>query len=111
METRLAWDGECYTRSEFLEWYGEDHGFVIWENAARAKDVTISFNLLSGRKACQDLVLTHTYISARCVRDHLRKYSERDAVRILDWDSKLFIGGAPLDLDCTNIFAHIRRSL
>ena len=61
-------------------------------------------SLLSGRKACQDLVLTHTYISARGVRDHLRKYSEHDAVRILDWHSKLFIRGAPLDLDCTNIF-------
>ena len=111
METRLAWDGECCTRSDFLEWYGEDQGFVIWGKAARAKDVvasakdvTISFNLLSGRKACQDLVLTHTYISARGVRDHLRKYSEHDAVRILDWHSKLFIRGAPLDLDCTNIF-------
>ena len=42
METRLAWDGECYTRSDFLEWYGEDQGFVIWENAARAKDVVAS---------------------------------------------------------------------
>ena len=91
MEARLAWDGECYTRSDFLEWYGKDQGFVIWEEAARAKDVvastkdvTISFNLLSGNKACQDLVLTHTYISARGVRDHLRKYSEHDAVRILD---------------------------
>ena len=111
METRLAWDGECYTRSDFLEWYGEDQGFVIRGKVARAKDVvasakdvTISFNLLSGRKACQDLVLTHTYISARGVRDHLRKYSEHDAVRILDWHSKLFIRGAPLDLDCTNIF-------
>ena len=93
-------------------------GFVIWGKAAMAKDVvasakdvTISFNLLSGRKACQDLVLTHKYISARGVRDHLRKYSEHDAVRILDWHSKLLIRGAPLDLDCTTIFAHIRRSL
>ena len=42
METRLAWDGECYTRSDFLEWYGEDQGFVIWAKAARAKDVVAS---------------------------------------------------------------------
>ena len=71
---------------------------------ASAKDVTISFNLLAGRKACQDLVLTRTYISARGVRDHLRKYSEDDGVRIPYWHSKLFIRGVPLELDCTNIF-------
>ena len=92
METRLAWDGECYTRSDFLEWYGEDQGFVIWGKAAKAKDVvasakdvTISFNLLSGRKACLDLVLTHTYISARVVRDHLRKYSFLPCVSTSVW--------------------------
>ena len=51
---------------------------------ASAKDVTVSFNLLARRKACQDLVLTRTYISARVVRDQLRKYSEHDEVRILD---------------------------
>ena len=49
-------------------------------------------------------MLANTYISARRVRDHLRKDSERDAVRILDWHSNLLIRDTPLDLECTNIF-------
>ena len=58
METRLAWDGKCYTRSDFLEWYGEDQGFVIWEKAARAKDVIasakdVTTSYKSGIAGCQ----------------------------------------------------------
>ena len=110
---RRAWDGRYYTISEFLAWYGRDRGFDFWNEAASAdlpggracprdlsEMIAVSFVLLSGHKACEDMVVARSPgPSARVLRDHLRRGSHR--LRY----STLMIGDKILDLDCGNVFA------
>ena len=92
-DVRLAWDGRCYTKEEFVDWYGVDSGIALW-NDAGADTVVISFKLMSGDTACQDMVTRRALgTTARNVRDHLRKYSSEDGIRKLDYDSDLLISG------------------
>ena len=115
MVLRLAWDEQYYTQDDFLLWYGRERGFEIWEEAGNVKDsdaqhvdheIAISFVLLSGDKACEDVVVSRSRsTSARILRDHLRCNSSDDGIRKLDWDSTLLMAGKILDLDCGDVFA------
>ena len=109
MVLRLAWDEQYYTQDDFLLWYGRERGFEIWEEAGNVEDsdeIAISFVLLSGDKACEDVVVSRSRsTSARVLRDHLRRNSSEDGIRKLDWDSTLLVAGKILDLDCGDVFA------
>ena len=68
--------------------------------------ITVSFVLLSGCKACEDMVVTRTPgPSTRVLREHLRRNSSEDGVRFIDWDSTLFIGDTCLDWEYFDVFA------
>ena len=115
MVLRLAWDEHYYTQDDFLLWYGRERGFEIWEEAGNVEDsdaqhvdheIAISFVLLSGEKACKDVVVSRSRsTSARILRDHLRCNSSDDGIRKLDWDSTLLMAGKILDIDCGDVFA------
>ena len=112
---RLCWDEQYYTQDDFLLWYGRERGLEIWEEAGNVEDsdaqhvdheIAISFVLLSGDKACKDVVVSRSRsTSARILRDHLRCNSSDDGIRKLDWDSTLLMAGKILDLDCGDVFA------
>lgn len=115
-DVRLAWNGRCYTKEEFVSWYGLERGLDFWDEAG-ADTIVISFMLMNGDKACQDLVSRHTLgATARKVRAHLRTYSSEDGIRKLDYNSEILIGGKILvhefadvgckrNPGCTNVFA------
>ena len=115
MVLRLAWDEQYYTQDDFLLWYGRERGFEIWEEAGNIEgsdaqhvdnEIAISFVLLSGDKACEDLVISRTLsTTARVLRDHLRRNSHEDEVRKLDWNSMLLIADKIIDLGCDDVFA------
>ena len=127
MNVRLAWDGQYYTKTDVLLWYGRERGFDLWDEAGASfatpggcirsqmlvansepqdvENIVISFILISGEKACKDLVVIRgPCTSARRLRDHLRTNSSEDEVRILDWDSVLMIDGQILDLGSKDVF-------
>ena len=93
MVLRLAWDEQYYTLDDFLLWYGRVRGFEIWEEAGNIEgsdaqhvdnEIAISFVLLSGDKACEDVVISRTRsTTARVIRDHLRRNSREDGIRNL----------------------------
>ena len=128
MTVRLAWDGQYYTKTDFLLWYGRERGLDLWDEAGASfatpggcirsqmliansepqevEKIIISFILISGEKACKDLVVIRgPCTSAKHLRDHLRMHSSEDDVRILEggrritaslfWKSKRF-GGSSL---------------
>ena len=115
MALRLAWDEQYYTQGDFLLWYGRVRGFEIWEEAGNVEDsdtqhvdneIAISFILLSGDKACEDVVVSRSLSTpARVLRDHLRRKSREDGIRKLDWESTLLIAGKILDLGCGDVLA------
>ena len=115
MVLRLAWDEQYYTQDDFLLWYGRERGFEIWEEAGNIEgsdaqhvdnEIAISFVLLSGDKACEDVVISRTRsTTARVIRDHLRRNSREDRIRKLDWDSTLLIAGKILDLGYDDVFS------
>ena len=115
MILRLAWDEQYYTQDDFLLWYGRERGFEIWEEAGNIEgsdaqhvdnEIAISFVLLSGDKACEDVVISRTLsTTARVLRDHLRRNSCEDGIRKLDWDSTLLIAGKILDLGCDDVLS------
>ena len=83
MVLRLAWDEQYYNQDDFLLWYGRVRGFERWEEAGNVEDsdaqhvdneLAISFILLSGDKACEDVVVSRSLSTpARVLRDHLRR--------------------------------------
>ena len=87
----------------------------MWEEAGNIEgsdaqhvdnEIAISFVLLSGDKACEDVVISRTRsTSARVIRDHLRRNSREDGIRKLDWESTLLIAGKILDLGCDDVFS------
>ena len=97
----LAWDGLWYTKEEFVHWYGWWRGHVYWDGAGT---VCIRFILLSGKTACQDLIVpSSSRLSAWDVRYHLRTFFEQDGVYKLDYDSDLVVAGPqPRQLDLEN---------
>ena len=110
-DVRLAWDGRRYTKEEFVSWYGLERGLDLWDEAG-ADTVVISFMLMNGNTACQDMVSRHILgTTARNVKDHLRMYSAEDGIRKLDYDSDMLIGSKILvyriaDASCcTDVFA------
>ena len=115
MVLRLAWDEQYYTQDDFLLWYGRERGFEIWEEAGNIEgsdaqhvdnEIAISFVLLSGDKACKDVVIPRTpSTTARVLRDHLRRNSREDGIRKLDWESTLLIAGKILELGCDDVFS------
>ena len=111
MTVRLAWDGQYYTKTDFLLWYGRERGLDLWDEAGASfatpggcirsqmliansepqevEKVIISFILISGEKACKDLVVMRgPCTSAKHLRDHLRMQSSEDDMRILDLGSR-----------------------
>ena len=107
-DVRLAWKGRCYTKDDFVSWYGLERGLDLWDEAG-ADTIVISFMLMTGNTACQDMVSRHTLgTTARNVKDHLRTYSSEDGIRKLDYDSDLLIGSKNLDYriaDVGDVFA------
>ena len=88
---RLAWNGRCYTKEEFVSWYGLKRGLDLWDEAG-ADTIVISFMLMYGNAACQYMVSRHSLgTSAGNVKDHLRTYSNEDGIRKLDHNSDLLI--------------------
>ena len=98
MHVHLAWDGQYYTKTDFVLWYCRERGFHLWDEAGASfatpggcirsqmlvansepqhvENIVISFILMSGEKACRDLVVIRgTCTSARRLRDHLRTNS------------------------------------
>ena len=127
MTVRLAWDGQYYTKTDFLLWYGRERGLDLWDEAGASfatpggcirsqmliansepqevEKIIISFILISGEKACKDLVVMRgPCTSAKHLRDHLRMHSSEDDMRILDWDSALMIDGQIIDLGSRDVF-------
>ena len=112
---RLPWDEQYYTQDDFLLWYGRERRLEIWDEAGNIEgsdaqhvgnEIAISFVLLSGDKACEDVVVSRTRsTTARFIRDHLRRNSREDGIRKLDWESTLLIAGKILDLGCDDIFS------
>ena len=111
MTVRLAWDGQYYTKTDFLLWYGRERGLDLWDEAGASfatpggcirsqmliansepqevEKIIISFILISGEKACKDLVVMRgPCTSAKHLRDHLRMQSSEDDMRILDLGSR-----------------------
>ena len=90
-------------------------GFEIWEEAGNIEgsdaqhvdnEIAISFVLLSGDKACEDVIVSRSRsTAARVIRDHLRRNSREDGIQKLDWESTLLIAGKILDLGCDDIFS------
>ena len=111
----IACDEQHYNQDDFLLWYGRVRGFEIWEEAGNVEDsdgqhvdneIAISFVLLSGDKACEDVVISRTRsTTARVIRDHLRRNSREDGIRKLDWESTLLIAGKILDLGCDDVLS------
>ena len=109
-----AWDGRYYTMAEFLAWYGQDRGLAYWNEAASpdlpvgrapprdfSEIITVSFCLVSGHRACRDMVAGRTPgPSTRVLRNHLSRYSVED-----EWDSTLLIDDKILDWGCGNVLA------
>ena len=114
-------------RQIFLLWYGRERGLDLWDEAGASfttpggcirsqmliansepqevEKIIISFILISGEKACKDLVVMRgPCTSAKHLRDNLRMNSNEDEVRILDWDSVLMIDGQILDLGARDVF-------
>ena len=62
MNVRLAWDGQYYTKTDFLLWYGRERGFDLWDcnsEPQHVENIVISFILMSGEKVCKDLVVIY----------------------------------------------------
>ena len=86
-DVRLTWNGRCYAKETFVSWYGLERGLDLWDEAG-ADTIVISFMLMNGNTACQDMVSRHTLgTTARNVKDHLRTYSAEDGIRKLDYDT------------------------
>ena len=115
-DVRVAWNGRCCTKKEFVSWYGLERGLDLWD-AAGADTIVISSMLMNGNTACQDMVSRHTLgTTARHVKDHLRTYGSEDGIRKVDYDSDVLIGrtnlfykfadvGCKRNQGCTNVFA------
>ena len=100
--------------AEFLAWCGQDRGLAFWNEAASAElpdgrapprdlseMITVSFCLVSGHKACRDMVVNRTPgPSARDLRYHFRRNSIED-----EWDSTLLIDDRILGWDCGIVLA------
>lgn len=110
---RFARDGCLYTQEEFFNWYGVQHGQLLWDQAPVAlpdstcddpasvdmridESIVVCFRLLSGAKACKNFEgSSEARVTARDLQQHIREHSARDDLHAIDWHSKLVLPGQP----------------